>query len=200
MPAVKGGLPTCKRAYCPLRPCTPNIDPDFEVSDASGKVRCTICYANGGYDSWINRSSVNAHTKSERHRRSLAAGQRRVDGAAEDNTQWAKIASDAEEQLGDDFVPVDAIPSIWVTRNELTSVLSQLQAAEEEEMTRDVLSYLDDPQDDDPSNGPINGWQSSDQSLLQTKAGEIVTGNLTAGDPGGEHDEVLADLTNEART
>ena len=173
------------------------IGPDFEVANNSEKVRCGVCLASNERESWIKKSSANAHTKSERHNRNIAAKRQQVDEVARNDVHQNKLAAETENLFGDGFFPVDAVPSVQVTSNEPKQVLSQLQANEETEMTRKVLRYLDTPQKEDPSGFPIDGWQVADQSL-EAQVEQIVNGNLTVVDPETEGDGVLAGVMSEA--
>ena len=114
---------------------------------------------------------------------------------ARSSKQQEKTSSETGKLFGDSFIPVGAIPSVRVTRNEPAAVPSQLQADEEEEMMRRVLRYLDDPQKDDPGSCPINSWKTIDQSL-EAQVTQVIAGNLDLPAPGAGNDNILADIIN----
>ena len=197
MPAVRKDPPSGERTYSLATFIHTQLDTDFEVANDSGKVRCTVCLTNYNCEPWIQRSSAAAHTKSERHNRSVAAKRQRADEAAKDDERWKATASEADKLLSDSFFPKDSIPSIRVTRNEPTLVSSQLQSDDEEEMMRKVLRHLNVPQKDDPSGCPIHDWQRADQSL-EAQVAQVVAGNLAALGPDTRDDDVLANVMSTA--
>lgn len=200
MPAIRKDLPPGERRWSPVSSTPAKPNPDFEVANDSGKVRCTICLANSGCEPWIHRSSAAAHTKTERHNRGVAAKRQRADETARDNEQWKGVTSETENLFGKGFIPADAIPNIRVTGKEPTTVSSQLRADEEEEMMRRVLRHLNAPQKDDPTSCPIHSWQLADQSL-EAQVAQVVAGNLTALDSNtGGDDDVLTNVINTARS
>ena len=111
---------------------------------------------------------------------------------ARNNKLWRDRASETEKMFGESFVPMDAVPSVRVTRNEPAVVPSQLLADEEEEMTRRVLRYLDDPQKDDPISRSIDSWKTADRSLED----QVVAGCLRAlGPDTGDEETVRGTVT-----
>jgi len=112
-----------------------------------------------------------------------------------DDERWKSATLETEKLLSDSFVPADSIPSIQVTTREPTTVSSQLQADEEEEMMRKVLRHLNAPEKDDPTNCPIHSWQLADQSL-EAQVAQVVAGNLSAPGVDMGDDDVLADVMN----
>jgi len=179
MPAVRKNLPPGRRVYHPVSFVYTQLDLEFEVANDSGKVRCTICFANNSREPWIHRSSTTTHLKSERHNRSAVAKQQRFDNAARDSERWKEATSETEKLFSDSFVPADAIPSVQATRNEPVPVSSRLRTDEEEEMMRRVLKHLDDPQKDDPGAHPAHGWQLTDHSL-EAQVAQVIAGNVDA--------------------
>ena len=197
MPAVRKEPPPGERTYNLAAFRRAQLDADFEIANDSGKVRCTVCLANYNCEPWIHRSSATAHTKSERHNRSVVAERRRAEEAAKVNERQNVVASETEKLFSDSFIPADSIPSIQVTRNEPRAVSSQLQSEEEEEMMRKVLRHFNAPQKDDPSSCPIHAWQRADQSL-EAQVAQVVAGNLAALGPDTGEDDLLANVMSTA--
>ena len=144
------------------------------------------------------RSSAIPHMKSERHTRSVTIKQQRADIAAKDDERWKATTSETEKLFsGGGFVPMDAVPSIRVTKNEPRTVSSQLQIDQEEGMMRRVLKHLNTPEKDDRASCPIHSWQLADQSL-EAQVAQVVAGNLAAIGPDTGDDDVLANVINAA--
>lgn len=197
MPAVRKNLPPGRRVYHPVSFVHTQLDSEFEVANDSGKVRCTICFANNSREPWIHRSSTATHLKSERHSRSAIAKRQRFDNAARDSKRWKEATSETEKLFSDSFVPADAIPSVQVTRNEPAPVSSQLRTDEEEEMMRRVLRHLDDPQKDDLGTHPAHGWQLADHSL-EAQVAQVIAGNVDAIGSDTGDDDFLAKMMSVA--
>jgi hypothetical protein len=201
MPAVKKDLPPGEIMYHPVSFGLTHIQlgPDFEVADDHRKVRCTVCLARNPSEPWINRSNATSHTKSARHNHSVAAKRQRANEVVRDNEVWKERASETKKLFGDDFIPMDAVPSVRVTRNEPVTIPSQIRSDEEEDMMTRVFRYLETPQKDGPGSHPIDSWKVMDQSL-EAQVEQVIAGNLTAlGPDEGRGDNVLENLINTAR-
>ena len=108
-----------------------------------------------------------------------------------------KTTSETEKLFNNSFVPVDAVPTIRVTRDEPAAMSSQLQAEAEEGLMRGALKYLNDPQKDTPGSYPINDWQRSGQSL-EAQVEQVIAGNLATSDPGTGDVDFLEDVMSTA--
>ena len=121
---------------------------------------------------------------SGRHISGQAAKRQQLGEMERDDERLTEAACEAENLFGDSFVPVDAVPSIQVMKNNSEAMSFQLQTDEEKEMTRRVLRYLNDPKKEDPDNHPICREDFSDQLQgAQAVVEQVFAGNLGVVDP-----------------